>query len=108
MALATRPISTEEFAETWSYLEPFLAEVDQASDQPVTFYEALTILAFTWFDELPVDAQVIEVGMGGTGTHHLVDAEVAIVTRVGLDHRAGRHPGRGGHREGRHHNAAPP
>ena len=87
VALATRPISTEEFAETWAYLEPFLAEVDRASDQPVTFYEALTILAFTWFAELPVDAQVVEVGMGGTwDATNLVHGDVAVVNRVGLDH----------------------
>ena len=87
VALATRPISTEEFAETWTYLEPFLAEVDRASDQPVTFYEALTILAFTWFAELPVDAQVVEVGMGGTwDATNLVHGEVAVVNRVALDH----------------------
>jgi dihydrofolate synthase/folylpolyglutamate synthase len=66
IALADRTISREEFAETWTYLEPFLAEVDRTADQPVTFYEALTILAFAWFAELPVDAQVVEVGMGGT------------------------------------------
>jgi dihydrofolate synthase / folylpolyglutamate synthase len=87
IALAARPISTEEFTETWAYLEPFLAEVDRASDQPVTFYEALTALAFTWFAELPVDAQVIEVGMGGTwDATNLVHGEVAIINRVGLDH----------------------
>ena len=87
VALATRPISTEEFAETWAYLEPFLAEVDRASDQPVTFYEALTILAFTWFAELPVDAQVVEVGMGGTwDATNLVHGDVAVVNRVSLDH----------------------
>jgi dihydrofolate synthase / folylpolyglutamate synthase len=87
VALAGRPISTEEFAETWAYLEPYLAEVDRGSDQPVTFYEALTILAFTWFAELPVDAQVIEVGMGGTwDATNLVHGEVAVINRVGLDH----------------------
>jgi dihydrofolate synthase / folylpolyglutamate synthase len=87
VATATRLISPEEFAETWSYLEPFLAEVDRASDQPVTFYEALTALAFTWFAELPVDAQVVEVGMGGTwDATNLVHGEVAIVNRVALDH----------------------
>ena len=87
VALATRPISTEEFAETWTYLEPFLAEVDRSSEQPVTFYEALTALAFTWFAELPVDAQVIEVGMGGTwDATNLVHGEVAVINRVGLDH----------------------
>jgi dihydrofolate synthase / folylpolyglutamate synthase len=87
VATATRLISPEEFAETWAYLEPFLAEVDRAADQPVTFYEALTALAFTWFAELPVDAQVVEVGMGGTwDATNLVHGEVAIVNRVALDH----------------------
>jgi dihydrofolate synthase / folylpolyglutamate synthase len=87
VALATRPISTGEFAETWAYLEPYLAEVDQASDQPVTFYEALTTLAFVWFAELPVDAQVVEVGMGGTwDATNLVHGDVAVINRVGLDH----------------------
>ena len=87
VATATRLISPEEFAETWAYLEPFLAEVDRASEQPVTFYEALTALAFTWFAELPVDAQVVEVGMGGTwDATNLVNGEVAIINRVALDH----------------------
>src|SRR4029453_15482797 len=90
-ALATRPISREEFADTWAYLEPFLAEVDRTADQPVTFYEALTILAFTWFAELPVGppvgAQVVEGGMGGTwDATNLVNGEVAVVNRVALDH----------------------
>jgi dihydrofolate synthase/folylpolyglutamate synthase len=87
VALASRPISREEFTETWAYLGPYLTEVDRASDQPVTFYEALTILAFTWFAELPVDAQVVEVGMGGTwDATNLVHGEVAVVNRVALDH----------------------
>jgi dihydrofolate synthase / folylpolyglutamate synthase len=87
LALASRPISTEEFAETWTYLQPFLAEVDRAHDQPVTFYEALTALAFTWFAELPVDAQVVEVGMGGTwDATNLVHGQVAVINRIGLDH----------------------
>jgi dihydrofolate synthase/folylpolyglutamate synthase len=87
VALATRPISPDEFAETWAYLEPFLAEVDRASEQPVTFYEALTMLAFVWFSELPVDAQVVEVGMGGTwDATNLVHGDVAVINRVSLDH----------------------
>jgi dihydrofolate synthase / folylpolyglutamate synthase len=87
MALSHRVISREELAETWSYLEPYLAEVDRAHDQAVTFFEALTMLAFTWFAELPVDAQVVEVGMGGSwDATNIVDAEVAVLTRVGLDH----------------------
>ena len=87
VALATRPIAPDEFAQTWAYLEPFLAEVDRASEQPVTFYEALTMLAFVWFSELPVDAQVVEVGMGGTwDATNLVHGDVAVINRVSLDH----------------------
>jgi dihydrofolate synthase / folylpolyglutamate synthase len=87
MALANRVIGREELAETWTYLQPYLAEVDRAHDQPVTFFEALTMLAFTWFAELPVDAQVVEVGMGGTwDATNLVHGDVALVNRVGVDH----------------------
>jgi dihydrofolate synthase/folylpolyglutamate synthase len=87
IALPTRVISEEEFAETWTYLEPFLAEVDRAHDQEVTFHEALTAMAFTWFAEVPVDAQVIEVGMGGSwDATNVVDGQVAVINRVGLDH----------------------
>jgi dihydrofolate synthase/folylpolyglutamate synthase len=87
IALPTRVISREEFADAWAYLEPFLAEVDRAHEEPVTFHEALTAIAFTWFAEVPVDAQVIEVGMGGSwDATNVVDGQVAVINRVGLDH----------------------
>jgi dihydrofolate synthase/folylpolyglutamate synthase len=87
IALASRVISREELAGTWTYLQPFLDVVDRAHDQPVTFFEALTMLAFTWFSEVPVDAQVVEVGMGGRwDATNLVHGDVAVVNRVGLDH----------------------
>jgi dihydrofolate synthase/folylpolyglutamate synthase len=87
IALPARVISEEELADTWAYLEPFLAEVDRAHEQPVTFHEALTAIAFTWFAEVPVDAQVIEVGMGGSwDATNVVDGQVAVINRVGLDH----------------------
>jgi dihydrofolate synthase/folylpolyglutamate synthase len=87
IALATRVISEQELAETWTYLEPFLEEVDRAHDEPVTFHEVLTAMAFAWFAELPVDAQVIEVGMGGSwDSTNVVDGQVAVINHVGLDH----------------------
>jgi dihydrofolate synthase / folylpolyglutamate synthase len=88
IALASRVISEEEFAEVWTYLEPFLAEVDRAHAEPVTFHEAMTAMAFVWFSELPVDAQVVEVGMGGSwDSTNVVDGRVAVINHVGLDHR---------------------
>ena len=87
IALATRVISEDEFAETWEYLQPFIDEVDNSHSEAVTFHEALTAMAFTWFSEVPVDAQVIEVGMGGSwDSTNVVDGQVAIINRVGLDH----------------------
>jgi dihydrofolate synthase/folylpolyglutamate synthase len=87
LALPARVISEEELAGTWAYLEPFLLEVDLAHDEPVTFHEALTAMAFTWFAEVPVDAQVVEVGMGGSwDATNVVDGQVAVVNRIGLDH----------------------
>ena len=87
IALPARPISEEEFAETYAYLEPYFAEVDRAGEQPVTFHEALTAMAFTWFAEVPVDAQVIEVGMGGSwDATNVVDGVVAVINRVSVDH----------------------
>src|SRR6266511_1053124 len=46
-----------------------------------------TAMAFAWFAELPVDAQVIEVGMGGSwDSTNVVDGQVAVINHVGLDH----------------------
>jgi dihydrofolate synthase/folylpolyglutamate synthase len=87
VAVAGRPISEHQFAETWAYLEPFFAEVDGLAGNQVTFFEAMTTLAFTWFAEVPVDVAVVEVGMGGTwDATNLVRGEVAVVDRVSLDH----------------------
>jgi dihydrofolate synthase / folylpolyglutamate synthase len=87
IAVAGRPISERQFAETWTYLEPFFAEVDGLAGNQVTFFEASTTVAFTWFAEVPVDVAVVEVGMGGTwDATNLVRGEIAVITRVSLDH----------------------
>ena len=38
------------------------------SDERVTYFEALTALAYLWFADKPVELGVFEVGMGGRGT----------------------------------------
>jgi dihydrofolate synthase/folylpolyglutamate synthase len=87
VAVAGRPISRDDFTATWAYLEPFFAEVDGLGGSRVTFFEALTTLAFTWFAEVPVDVAVVEVGMGGTwDATNLIRGDVAVLTRVSLDH----------------------
>lgn len=80
------PISEAEFAQTFSYLEPYLTQVDTEGEH-VTYFETLTMLAQVWFAERAVDAAVIEVGMGGEwDATNLIDARVAVITEVAVDH----------------------
>ena len=86
MQVCGEPISREEFGEEYERLLPFLVTVDQTIGG-VTYFEALTALAFLWFADKPIDLGVIEVGMGGTwDATNLVGGDVAILCPVGLDH----------------------
>ena len=49
--------------------------------QPLTFFEALTVLAFARFADAPVDVLVLEVGMGGEwDSTNVADGQVAVFT----------------------------
>ncbi len=83
------PITEEEFAEEWEHLEPFLRLVDDAGSGEVTYFEAVTALAYLWFSDKPVGLGVFEVGMGGSwDATNLIDGEVAVITPIGMDHVA--------------------
>jgi dihydrofolate synthase/folylpolyglutamate synthase len=54
-----------------------------------TFFELATVLAFKHFAEAELDAVVLETGMGGRlDATNVVRPDVAVVTRIGLDHMA--------------------
>ena len=79
-------ISEEEFGEEYGRIRPYLDRVD-GFGRPVTYFEALTALAFLWFSDKPVGLGVFEVGMGGRwDATNLVRGEVAVLCPVGLDH----------------------
>jgi dihydrofolate synthase/folylpolyglutamate synthase len=81
-----RAITEDEFVEAWRELGPYLDHFDNQG-MPITWFEAATALAFTWFADRAVDAAVIEVGMGGSwDATNVVDAAVAAITRVDMDH----------------------
>ena len=78
-----------EFAAEWQHLAPFLTHVDELGHGDVTFFEAVTALAFLWFADLPVSLGVFEVGMGGSwDATNLITSDVAVVTPIGMDHVA--------------------
>jgi dihydrofolate synthase/folylpolyglutamate synthase len=71
-----------------SLLEAAAADVlPQAEAVDATFFEALTALGFTAFARAGVQTAVIEVGLGGRlDATNVLDAEVAVVTSIDLDH----------------------
>lgn len=56
-------------------------------DTPLTYFEFGTLAALWLFREHAVQARVLEVGLGGRlDAVNLIDADVALLTSVGLDH----------------------
>ncbi|MGH8445461.1 MAG: bifunctional tetrahydrofolate synthase/dihydrofolate synthase [Solimonas sp.] len=57
-------------------------------DIPLTYFEFGTLAALWLFRAARVDVQVLEIGLGGRlDAANLVDADVALLTNVGLDHQ---------------------
>ena len=84
------PSTEAQFASAldrvWTHVEEMAARGPGA--RPTTF-EALTAMAFDLFRTERVDAQVIEVGLGGRlDATNVVDARVAVIAPVSLDHTA--------------------
>jgi dihydrofolate synthase/folylpolyglutamate synthase len=85
------PISDEALVANYNDIEPFLYMVDMEleaqGEQPLTFFEALTVLAFACFADAPVDVAVVEVGMGGEwDSTNVANADVAVFSPIGLEH----------------------
>jgi dihydrofolate synthase / folylpolyglutamate synthase len=86
ISVCDQPISHEAFAEEYEHLMPFLERVDGLGS-PVTYFEALTALAYLWFADKPVALGVFEVGMGGAwDATNLIRSDVAVLCPIGLDH----------------------
>lgn len=81
------PLSAERFVETYSDIKPFVELVDSQQDYRLSFFEVLTGMAYAAFADAPVDVAVVEVGMGGTwDATNVIDATVAVITPISLDH----------------------
>jgi dihydrofolate synthase/folylpolyglutamate synthase len=76
-----------EFAEEIAELAPIVEYYEDRAGEGITYFELTTALAFAWFAERAVDVAVLETGLGGRlDASNVVDAEVAVVTTVGLEH----------------------
>lgn len=89
IALDGVPISAARYAELWNDIAPYVAMVDGADPDgvPMSKFEVLTGMAFAAFADAPVEAAVLEAGMGGSwDATNVADAEVAVITPIGIDH----------------------
>ena len=91
ISLEGHPITREGFVRAWEDVAPYIGMVDERSAQEggprLSFFEVFTIMAYAAFADYPVDAAVVEVGMGGRwDATNVIDAGVAVITPIALDH----------------------
>ena len=67
--------------------EAFVAVEAGRGEISLTYFEMGTLAAFWLFQHSALDAVVLEVGLGGRlDTVNIVDADLALVTSIGVDH----------------------
>jgi len=81
-------ISEADFAAAMDEIKPFIESMKQDTTfRQLTYFEALTALAFAYFKKKRVDFQVLEVGLGGRlDATNVARPIVCIITPISLDH----------------------
>ena len=90
------PLGDEEFVRAFNDVAPYTHLVDSDQPFPLSFFETVVAMAYAAFADAPVDVAVVEVGMGGTwDATNVIDADVAVVLPVSVDHTSylGENPG---------------
>ncbi|QDY11881.1 bifunctional folylpolyglutamate synthase/dihydrofolate synthase [Micromonospora sp. HM134] len=87
ISLDGEPVDEQRFVATYREVKPLADLVDQRSAEPLTYFDLTTALAFATFADAPVDVAVVEVGLGGAeDSTNVLQAGVAVLTPIGLDH----------------------
>jgi dihydrofolate synthase/folylpolyglutamate synthase len=90
IALDGIPISAAAYVDLYRDIAPYVTMVDGAGGPdavPMSKFEVLTGMAFAAFADAPVEAAVIEAGLGGSwDATNVVDGDVAVITPIGVDH----------------------
>ncbi len=76
-----QPVSEQEVCEAFARIDSARQEIS------LTYFEFGTLAALDLFARRGVDTQILEVGLGGRlDAVNLVDADVAVVTSIAIDH----------------------
>lgn len=87
ISLDGEPLTEEQFVEAFADVAAYAQVVDDSQPHPVSFFELTVAMAFAAFADAPVDAAVVEVGMGGSwDATNVAHGKVAVVTPVAVDH----------------------
>jgi len=81
------PLSEDQFVAAFNDIAPYTHLVDAQHSHPLSFFETVTAMAYATFADAPVDAAVVEVGLGGTwDSTNVADGTVAVITPIAVDH----------------------
>jgi dihydrofolate synthase / folylpolyglutamate synthase len=87
ITIEAEPISEEKFVEVYEEVAPLAEYLDARSDEPLTYFDMTTAMAFAAFADAPVDVAVVEVGLGGVDdSTNVLQAQTTVITPIGLDH----------------------
>jgi dihydrofolate synthase/folylpolyglutamate synthase len=85
--LSGEPIDAIVFGEVFDHIRSYLEHVEKSLGEQLSYFEVLTAMFFLWAAEGPMDAMVVEVGLGGRwDATNVIEASVAVITNVSLDH----------------------
>jgi dihydrofolate synthase/folylpolyglutamate synthase len=92
IAIDGSALTPERFVATYEDVVPYVDLVDQrrvpAGEPRMTFFEVLVAMAYAAFADAPVEVAAVEVGMGGSwDATNVLDAQVAVVMPIALDHQ---------------------
>jgi dihydrofolate synthase/folylpolyglutamate synthase len=78
-----KDISDERLDEISKKVEEARGEIE------LTFFEATTLIALSYFHQEKPDLIILEVGMGGRlDATNIIDTDISIITSIGIDHTA--------------------
>jgi dihydrofolate synthase/folylpolyglutamate synthase len=87
IAINGQPIEPKDLIFSYNDIAAYFDFIDSKFDDPISFFEAMTALAFAAFAEYPIDIGIIEVGLGGEwDATNVVKADVSVITPIGFDH----------------------
>ncbi|MDF2840379.1 MAG: FolC bifunctional protein [Clostridia bacterium] len=87
MVINGNQISEEHFVKYANMVIDKMKTMEEQNMEVPTQFEMLTAMAFLYFEEMKVDAAVIEVGLGGMyDATNVIEAMLSVITSISYDH----------------------